>query len=627
MPRPRGPLTVLLLRLGAVAAVLFLQRVLFFLLNRDAFPSPPLSAFLGGMRFDGSVIGWLWLPWLALFLVHPFPATWFRRLQQGVFLAVAAVAFFFNSVDMEYYKFTLKRSTADLFDIMGAGGDVVRLAPVFVRDYWYIVLVFAASMAFVWWAYGRTGSLLARPMRTWSWRIGWRAIALVGMFLLGRGGVQYIPLGILHAGNYAPPAYFPVVLNSPFTIMTSLGKPVLEERVYMEQDRADLLWPVAHHFADTLNTVAPGANVVLIVLESFSAEYSGVLGGGQGHMPFLDSLMGHGINCTRAFANGRRSIDAIPAITASIPELMDEAFLTSPYAEAPFTSLPGLLRERGYHTLFLHGGNNGTMGFDVFARAAGFTEYLGRDEYDGPEEDVGVWGVRDEPYLRYAAGQLEQRPGPFMACLFTLSSHHPYQLPPADAERFATDGAPILATLRYTDHALRGFFERAQLEPWYANTLFVITADHTADLERDGKVNSSARDYWVPLLYFMPGRLAPSVHGKLTQHIDIVPTVLDLLGYDRPFFSLGHSALRPASPPYAVTARNQVYLMIGEQRELYFDGEKPLLFQPVQRPAPGPMVVPEALVARDMQDRLQAAIQQFTSRIVQRRMVVEPEAP
>ena len=621
----RGPLTVLVARLGTVAALFMAQRLLFYWSNAAGFPDPSLWAFLGGIRFDLSAIGWIFLPWVLVFVVHPFPTGYFKRFQVGLFLLLAALSFFFNCVDIAYYHFTLRRSTADLLDIMGAGGDVFRLMPVFLRDYWYIALIFVASLWVAFRGYRWAGKL-GQPSVKLAWRIGWRAVALAMMALMGRGGTQLIPLGVLHAGNYAAPTHFPLVLNTPFTIMTSLGKPVVQERVYMPKEQADALWPVEHHFADTLHTVADRPNVVVLLLESFSAEYSGYLHGGTGYMPFLDSLMQQGLCFSRAYANGRRSIDAVPAVFASIPELMDEAFVASPYAETPFTSLPGLLNAEGYHSLFLHGGNNGTMSFDVFAKAAGFQQYLGRNEYTGPETDIDVWGVRDRPYLAYCVDVLSRTPEPFMAGVFTLSSHHPYTLPEPDATRFAPGTTqPIHATLRYADDALRNFFARAARTEWGANTLFILTADHTADLLADGKINSSARDYWVPLVYYMPERIAPRKEGRVTQQIDILPTTMDLIGYSKPFFSFGQSALRSDAPAYSATARDHVYLLFGEDRELFFDGDRTLLTQAIVLPAPDTVIIDAQRIEDDMQLRIQAIVQQFTTRLVERRLTISDE--
>lgn len=615
------PLSVLLLRLGAVALVYTLARLVFWWANRDQFPHPPLSAFLGGVRFDLSAIAWLNLPWVLLALVHPAPSPRFARLQAWTFLALNAIGLFFNWVDVAYYAFTLKRSTADLFGIMTAGNDLVNLAPVFLRDYWYIVLFFLGSLLVLRWLYHRADRLPQRgePARPrWLWRVA--AVVLVG--LASRGGVQLIPLRVLNASAYAEPAYMPVVLNTPFTILTSLGKPGIEERRYMTDAEADRLWPVHHRYGDTA-IVPPRSNVVLIILESFSAEYSALLTGRPtGYMPFLDSLMAHSLTCTRAYANGRRSIDGVPAILAGMPKLMEEAFISSPAAATPFTSLASVLAAQGYGTAFFHGGRNGTMSFDVFTRSAGYQRYVGQNEYPVEADNDGIWGIRDEPFLQFFAQELDRMPQPFHAAVFTLSSHHPYQLPKGDAHRFAAGTMPIHPTLRYTDHALQRFFDTARKMPWYANTLFVITADHTADLKRDGQLSGTAFDHWIPLAFHMPGRIAPRMEHRTTQQIDILPTTLDLLGHKAPFFAFGSSLLRSERPPAAVSEGNATWMIITDEVQLRTDGEKVLWAERMregERSAAPPDSAELALPNR----QLQAAIQQFHAHLLKRELVVK----
>ncbi|MDX9752153.1 MAG: LTA synthase family protein, partial [Flavobacteriales bacterium] len=338
-------------------------------------------------------------------------------------------------------------------------------------------------------------------------------------------------------------------------------------------------------------------------MESFSAVYSGELAGGEGHMPFLDSLMGESLCFTRAYANGRRSIDGIPAILAAIPGLMDEAFITSPYAAMPFTSLANVLAAEGYRTSFYHGGRNGTMGFDGFARSAGFHRYVGLREYPRAQADFdGHWGVRDRPFMQFWAHQLNAGPQPFLSALLTLSSHHPYELAPPDAARFAGGTLPIHATLRYADDALRRFFATARTMPWYANTIFVITADHTADLERDGRHGDKPIDHWIPLVVHAPGRAEPARMEDVVQQIDIMPLVLQLAGHHKPFFSLGRSPLMPG-PRYAVMAGNGLYGIIGEHMQLRHDGERILAIRPLNGAAV------DSAEARTMERHLQAAVQ------------------
>jgi uncharacterized sulfatase len=334
--------------------------------------------------------------------------------------------------------------------------------------------------------------------------------------------------------------------------------------------------------------------------------------------------MGQGLNMTHAYANGRRSIDGIPAILASMPEMMDEAFITSSYAGIPLTSMASVLAGEGYNTSFYHGGRNGTMGFDGFARSAGFQRYVGMDEYAGDASDYdGHWGIRDLPFLQFFATGLHKERQPFMSTVFTLSSHHPYELPTADAERFKGGTLPIHPTLRYADDALRRFFATVRTKPWYANTLFVITADHTADIERDGKHSDKAIDYWVPLLYFMPERIAPYQSDGVTQHIDILPTTLQLIDHEKPFFSFGHSALRN-SPEYAVLNNNGVYNIIGGSMQLQFNGAEVLGVRTLDMDATVPV---DSTLANEMELRLKAAIQQVNGHLLRRELTVRPNTP
>jgi phosphoglycerol transferase MdoB-like AlkP superfamily enzyme len=607
------PLRVLLLSIATVAVVFTLQRALFVLLNADTFPALPASVFLGGLRFDLSAIAWLYLPWLAAFLINPAPKGWFASLQKVLFHLSNACCFFLNCIDLEYYKFTLKRSTADLFGIATGGTDLGHLAPLFLVDYWYVVLAFAASMALAEFGYRRARRMAnGMPAKPW-W--AWRTLAVAIIVLLSRGGLQYIPLGVLDAGQYAPPAYMAAVLNTPFTVMTSIGKPLLDEKHFMPQAEADRLWPVIHHYGnDTLRSAPP--NVVMIILESFSAAYSGRLNGtGQGYMPFLDSLMGQGLWFNHAYANGRRSIDGIPAVVASLPRMMDQAFIESPYAQQAFTALPGLLGKVGYSSAFFHGGHNGTMGFDAFAKAAGFQRYVGRDQYPNAADDDGTWGIRDRPFLQFFAQELNKQRQPFVDCLFTLSSHHPYQLPPDEAKRFAGGPLSIMPTLRYTDDALRQFFATARTMPWFANTLFVITADHTADLLRNGETSGSAFDHWIPLFYYMPAAVEPRALGRVTQQIDILPTVLDMIGYRRPFFAFGSSVLRSEHMPAAVCKSGSTWLITTEQCQLLSDGEQ-VLWSAATDPG---AEVPDSCTAKTL-PLLQAALQQYNHALINHEM-------
>lgn len=630
----RGPLTTLLLRLGAVGIVYSLLRVLFWLYNRELFSAPPLEVFLGGMRFDASAIAWLNLPWVLLMLIAPTPEHRMGRIQLAVFLVVNAIGLFFNCVDLGYYAFSLKRSTADFLQILTTGNDALSLLPTFVRDFWHIALIYGASLAFLGWAYIRVGE---RPQQQFAlpWQIAWRIVALGLLVFASRGGFQLIPLQPLDGARYGGASYLPVVLNTPFTILTTLGKATLEERGYMTQEEADERWPVIQQArsvpSSSLSERPKAPNVVVIILESFSALYSHELSGGPGYMPFLDSLMRQGLNFTNAYSNGRRSIDGIPAILASMPQWMDEAFITSTYASQPFTSMARLLGGEGYSTSFYHGGRNGTMGFDGFAKSAGFDRYVGMSEYPNNGADFdGHWGVRDRPFMQFHARELAKEKEPFFSTMFTLSSHHPYELPNEELDRFGSGTQPIHATLRYSDDALRGFFATASTMPWYDNTLFVITADHTADLERTGSHGQRPINYWIPLVYYSPGTinalegsgaLEPQRNDGVTQHIDILPTVMELVGYNKPFFSFGHSSIG-TTKGRAVWANNGIYTITSALQQVLYDGEHVLDVISLEDGSDT-----TANTTAEMKRDLQAALQQYSRHLLRNELVLTPATP
>ena len=149
-------------------------------------------------------------------------------------------------------------------------------------------------------------------------------------------------------------------------------------------------------------------NVVIIILESFSKEYVGYYNNGSGYTTFLDSIIPHSLVMENGYANGIKSIEALPAITSSVPTLMNEPFITSSYATNSYYSIASLLKKEGYSTSFFHGGTRGTMGFYQFSKKAGFDKYFGLEEYGKEKDNDGVWGIYDGPFFKYFSDYLNK---------------------------------------------------------------------------------------------------------------------------------------------------------------------------------------------------------------------------
>ena len=290
----------------------------------------------------------------------------------------------------------------------------------------------------------------------------------------------------------------------------------------------------------------------------------------SGYTPFLDSLASQSLFFDHHFANGKRSIEAVPSVFASIPSWMEEAYITGVYQGNEIHGLAELLGASGYHTAFFHGGKNGTMGFDKFALNAGFNEYYGLDEYPQEKDFDGNWGIYDEPYLDYFCQTITDFEEPFMASVFTLSSHQPYSIPEKHKGVFPKGTLDIHESIGYADYALRKFFECASTKSWYKNTLFVITADHTQGLVTQKYLNSIG-EYRVPLILFHPSKIIKADTSQVTQHIDIMPTVLDYTGIanNRPIL-FGHSVL-DSLEGRALFYTNKTYMYVKKDYFIEFN--------------------------------------------------------
>lgn len=542
------PLKIILLQLALLSFLYQCSRLSFFLINRAFFadltgPEYVQLAFKA-LRFDLSAILAVNAFYLLLMLLPlPFNRVW-ERARQILFLSCNIIAFLFEISDWAYFPFNQKRATADVLYMVGRQSDFWDLLPGFLRDYWMAPLGALLFIALL--IVGNRMILKRFPgeKTRMSWQLaGSKTLVLLvaaGLILTGiRGGWQYIPIGIRNAVQAAPAKYVPLVLNTPFSIINSYATPGLEAVAYLPEE-------ALHQWIPSFDkqysgTAFKAKNVVVIVLESFSKAFTAEGAAGESFTPFLDSIAQKSLVCRQSYANGLRSAEGIPAILAGIPSLMQEPFTTSNYGANQITSLPNTLRQKGYQSAFFHGGTNGTMSFDVFTAAAGFDHYFGRREFGNEKEYDGNWGIWDAPFLQFTAQKLNSFRQPFMASVFSLSSHPPYHLPAGAAGRYK-GRTPVEQTVGYTDDALRSFFETAAAMPWYQNTLFVITADHTAPEYRKGRYATGMGLYSVPMYFFAPGdSLLRGHYDAICQHLDILPSVLDYLGFPLPFFAFGNS--------------------------------------------------------------------------------------
>ncbi len=437
-----------------------LARLWFYYSNSAEFDVKNIGELLSlcfyGLRYDLSVIGYIDGVLLILFLVPGrFKFSKIYRLSlKVIYVVVNSLLFLSLLADSEYFKFAKKRATAFVFDLLGFGhtaGDGARQIPYFIVEYWFIPLAwifFTLALIFFFFNSETEKSGLAKyKLKTFAFESTVFLMLIFGVITAARGGLQLKPITVITAAQYAGTDNASIILNTPFTIMKSLGQTPLEQKSYFTKSELATLYTTKRNYA--IDTLAfQKKNVVIIILESFSKEYSGFLNKNKGSMPFLDSIMQVSYSFKNAYANGTQSVEAVPSIISGIPSLSDVPFITSSYANNNYESIGSILAKEGYNTSFFHGGHRGTMGFRNFAKATSIDSIFEMPEYPNKAHYDGRWGIYDAPFLQFFAKKLNAFPEPFFSYIFTLSSHHPFKLPKEFQGKFKDAKSPVLKTVR-----------------------------------------------------------------------------------------------------------------------------------------------------------------------------------
>jgi len=477
---------LLLKRLALILILLTISRLVFYILNYSYFSDSgileTIKIFIAGIRYDIATLISFNIIFIIFYLI-PGSYTFQRKfhvVMKFLFIVVNAIILAFNFADCEYFKFINKRTTADIIPYIFLSDDILTLMPSFMTDFWYLLIIWFASIFSLWYFYPDQPKLLEK-IKIPRFNYLYQAVIsflLLGIFFAGFRGLRLKPLRIIDAARYAETKNIPLVLNTPFTILKTFGNKQLTEKQFFKQNELKSYFNVVKDYNPESDF--KHQNVIIIILESFSKEYIGALTGNTSYTPFLDSLIQNSLTFRNAFANGKRSIEAMPSIIASIPTMMTSSYVSSGYSSNNINSIASLLKKKGYHTSFFHGGSNGTMGFDNFAHAAGINNYYGMNEYGKKEDFDGNWGIYDDKFLQFFAKKLNSFKEPFFCAVFTISSHHPYKIPEKYDGKFKKGPHPILETIGYTDFSLQQFFKTASGMSWFENTLFIITADHTS---------------------------------------------------------------------------------------------------------------------------------------------------
>lgn len=628
---------VLLYRFAVLMVFYSICRILFYLFNTASFPKVTFTSFLtilkGGLMFDVSALLYLNAVYILLFLL-PFRFKFRSGYQQSLkwlFMLINGIGLTFNLIDMVYYRYILKRTTASVFDIAAYDAGNTNLILRFFYDFWFIPVILIVLLVLLSVLYSILKSKPFRFRHPFVYFLSGipvilivLALSVVGM----RGGWRHStrPINMNNAGAFVnAPEEMALVQNTPFCILRTWGKKAFIPKHFFatEEELERIYTPV--HVPDSVGPVRK-ENVVVIILESFSRAFVGSLNPqlkdprDRSYTPFLDSLISESLVFPNAFANGRKSIDAIPSVTASIPALV-LPYVISERSGNTINSLASLLNDQGYESAFYHGAPNGSMGFDAFTKIAGFQNYYGLNEFGNEADFDGIWGVWDEPFFQYFAKGMDNMQEPFVTTLFSVSSHHPYEVPAKYKGKFPEGRIPLNKCIRYTDYALQKFFDSARKMPWFKKTLFVITADHAVDSDIP-EYYTSVNRFAVPMLFYKADGSLKGVDNGLAQQIDIMPSVLGYLNYPHPYVAFGNNLFDPSAKRFAINYLEESYQFLSGDYALYMTDDK---LNAIYNRKEDPELRNNLLGTIELPEEQQlqkAFIQQFNNRMAENRLVV-----
>ena len=591
-------------------AIFFVARLTYFFVNYSYFIDGLSASSLwmwvrGSLLFDTTAILYTHILYIVMMLLPLWrkenPV--YHQVCKWVFMVVNALSLAINLADSVYFPFTLRRTTTSVFREFDNENNIAGILFHNAITHWYLILIFILIL----WLANKLYVMPHTDYRSYQslrQRLVYAAqlfvcLAVAAVLTVAgcRGGLQsgVRPITISNANQYVErPTDCALVLNTPFALIRTIGKSDFSVPDYFPSLAAarevydPVYWMQYKEPNPASGVRLPNKkNIVILIVESFGREYIGAFnrdffdGKYKGYTPNVDKLIDKSLVYSFSYCNGRKSIDGMPSILCSIPRF-GEPFILTPASMNNYTGMPGLLSKWGYQTAFFHGANRGSMGFLAFANKIGFQHYYGRQDYDedprfgGDKDFDGNWGIWDEPFLQYYCAKMGEMKQPFMTALFTVSSHDPFVVPEKYKNIYKEEHLPIQKCIRYTDMAIGKFFESASKQPWFKNTIFVLTSDHTNQSDHE-QYKTDIGGFCSPIIIYDPsGEIKPGRVDGVAQQIDIMPTLLFHIGYNAtPYLAFGKDLLHtPAKDTWAVNYLNGIYQYIKYGYVLQWDGKQ-----------------------------------------------------
>ena len=613
----------------------FIVRFLFYIYNRNLIKVDGISDFFAmsyhGLAFDTTAILYLSMLFIVLSLL-PLVINTRKGYQTTLFYIYFIpnlIGFATNFIDFIYYRFNFGRSTSAALDSLKHESNKGLLFSSFLVSYWHAFLLFFL-LSFLWIYLYKKVRVLPIYYKPSIKYFGFSILVLLiaATFIVGgiRGDFKKStrPINLLDASRYVKNSnQADLVLNTPFALIRTAFSNNFKKVNFVDKATIDsLIVPIKQYN----NNPITKPNIVIFILESNGREYFGSFNKDtkipnyEGYTPFVDSLAQHSLIFTNAYSNGYKSIHAMSSILAGIPSFKD-AFTSSPYPKQKTESLVSTLESEGYSTSFFHGAPNGSMGFLGYSNILGINKYYGKNEYNNDADFDGVWGIWDEPFFQYFNKTITKEKNPFLATLFSVSSHEPYKVPEKYKGKFPEGHVNIHKCIGYTDFALKQFFKSASKEPWFKNTIFVLVGDHGNTIYYD-EYKKQFNENAIAMMIYRPDGKYVGVNKDYAQQIDLYPTILDMIGYQKPFRSWGRSLISDTkTTPFVMRHSANVYQLMSGNYICTFDGQKAIGFYAKDDKGMEHNLIRERNAEMDLLEvRCKAFIQDYMERVIDKKL-------
>ncbi|SYZ72944.1 putative Sulfatase [Candidatus Zixiibacteriota bacterium] len=585
--------------IGLVSFALF--RALFLLFHFSLIDTARAAdiaeAFIIGARYDTVTLCIMILPF---FLITIWPrikmeSNSFRRFFLLTVTIIFCLFFFALTADIKY--FDNFGSRLNFWAIEYADSPAMYFYSIFnITGFWYLIAAWPGATAILYIILRKIyRSLIADKQHAGPGRLVISYLLFLALLIIGiRGSFGAKPLdwGTAIFGHNQ------VLNQSALNGIYTLTHSILEASAEGEADYAGDLTPenisaartdvikmlditpvdstsLAHKTVSR-HQIGFRPNVVVVIMESWSGEWIGALGSKLGVTPHFDSLAAHGILFTNFYANGVRTNRGIPAVLCSFPSLSGRAIMKRYAASLPFRSLAQVLGDYDYHSIFAYGGDINFDNMEGFLRASGYQQFFSESDFPGAPE-LGKWGLADDAVFKQLSQRMNSFPRPFQLGVMTISNHDPYMIPD-DRFKIYPGSDPESRqynVLYYTDWALGQFIAETRQLPLFDSTVFVFVADHCA--HQYPKYPLAPDNFHIPLLIYAPGILGDSgvIVSKTGSQVDIIPTVVDLLGLSPTLYSWGRDLLSlPSDDPGFAVIVGEDRLGLIEPPYFFFDWVK-----------------------------------------------------